>query len=164
MVCGWRARFFGKKTHMGDLVGKKAAASIIMADVETTYEKAKARGGKWFELAERMISGPLKLKEALATQLHEAETAVRPLRPKPGGRSLETRRLSPQDPVSACGNRVLCTRGPITPRWIRAPRSSPRDPAWGSRRPGSESPPSHCWNGHSRSRSDVPAMGSLPSG
>jgi hypothetical protein len=36
---------------MGDLVAKKAAAGTIMADVETTYENAKARGGRWFELA-----------------------------------------------------------------------------------------------------------------
>jgi hypothetical protein len=64
---------------MGDTVGKKAAASIIMADVETTYERAKARGGKWFELAERMIGGPIKLKEALAAQLHDAEVELRPL-------------------------------------------------------------------------------------
>lgn len=64
---------------MGDLVGRKAAAGTIMADVEATYEKAKARGGRWLELAERMIGGPLSLKEALATQLHEAEAEVRPL-------------------------------------------------------------------------------------
>jgi hypothetical protein len=64
---------------MGDVVGKKAAAETIMADVETTYEKAKARGGKWFELAERMIGGPMMLKATLATQLREAEAEVRPL-------------------------------------------------------------------------------------
>lgn len=64
---------------MGDVVGRKAAAGTIMADVETTYEKAKARGGRWFELADRMIGGPLKLKETLAVQLREAEAEVRPL-------------------------------------------------------------------------------------
>jgi hypothetical protein len=50
-----------------------------MADVETTYEKSKPRGGKWFELAERMLGGPLKLKETLAAQLRDAEAEVRPL-------------------------------------------------------------------------------------
>jgi hypothetical protein len=64
---------------MGDMVGRKAAAAIIMADVETTYEKAKARGGKWFELAERMLGGPTKMKAALAAQLREAEAELRPL-------------------------------------------------------------------------------------
>lgn len=64
---------------MGDLIGKTAAASTIMTDVEATYAKAKARGGKWLELAERMLGGPLKLKEALAAQLRVTEAEVRGL-------------------------------------------------------------------------------------
>ncbi len=46
-------RFFRKEIRMGDLVNKKAAAGTIMSGVEATYEKAKALGGRWFELAER---------------------------------------------------------------------------------------------------------------
>lgn len=64
---------------MPDLIGKTAAASEIMADVGTTYEKAKARGGVWFALAEKMLGGPLKLRDTLANQIRDVKAELRPL-------------------------------------------------------------------------------------
>lgn len=64
---------------MGDLVPKSAAADTIMADVETTHTRAKARGGKWAELAERMLANAIKLKSTIAGERQKAETELRAL-------------------------------------------------------------------------------------
>jgi hypothetical protein len=66
--------------RLGDMVGKTAAAGTITADLDATYEKAKARGAKWFELAERMIGGPIKMKETIAERLRAAQAELRPIR------------------------------------------------------------------------------------
>jgi hypothetical protein len=44
---------------MGDVVTKKAAAETIMGDVDTTLTRARARGGKWAELAEKLLANTL---------------------------------------------------------------------------------------------------------
>jgi hypothetical protein len=64
---------------MGDLVLKTAAAETIMGDVATTYSRAQARGGKWAELAEKMLGNQLKLAATLADQRRAADAELRPM-------------------------------------------------------------------------------------
>lgn len=62
---------------MGDLVPKSAAAATIMADVETTLSRARARRGKWGELAEKMLGNAVKLSAMSAAKRQKAESELR---------------------------------------------------------------------------------------
>lgn len=62
---------------MGDLVPKSAAAATIMADVETTLSRARARGGKWGELAEKMLGNAVRLSAMSAAERAKAESELR---------------------------------------------------------------------------------------
>ncbi len=64
---------------MGDLVSKSAAAETILSDVDTTHSRAKARGGKWAELSERMLANALKLASTVASERQKAEGELRAL-------------------------------------------------------------------------------------
>lgn len=64
---------------MGDLVSKKAAATTIMEDVQTTQMRAKARGGKWAELADKMLLTAIKLSGTVAAERQKAEAELREL-------------------------------------------------------------------------------------
>jgi hypothetical protein len=64
---------------MGDVVLKTAAAETIMGDVATTHSRALARGGKWAELAERMLGNQLALAATLAEQRRSADAELRPM-------------------------------------------------------------------------------------
>jgi len=63
---------------MGDVVLKTAATETILGDVETTYSRAGARGGKWAELAEKALGNPVKLRATLAEQQRAADAELRP--------------------------------------------------------------------------------------
>lgn len=64
---------------MGDLVPKTAAAETILGDVATTHERAAARGGKWAELAERMLGAPLSMAATLDEHRRASYAELKPL-------------------------------------------------------------------------------------
>jgi hypothetical protein len=64
---------------MGDVVPKSAAAETIMADVVTTQSRAKARGGKWAELADKMLLNAIVLNATVTAERQKAETELRAL-------------------------------------------------------------------------------------
>jgi hypothetical protein len=64
---------------MGDVVAKKAAAETIMGDVDTTLTRARARGGKWAELAEKMLANAIKLHGLAWDEREKAEVELRTL-------------------------------------------------------------------------------------
>jgi hypothetical protein len=65
---------------MGEVIGSKAAADDIFADIETTFARAAARGGKWKEIAELRLSAVRGVVAALQARLGAAETEFLPLK------------------------------------------------------------------------------------
>jgi hypothetical protein len=64
---------------MGEVISKNAAVDDIMADVAMTYARAKARGGKWLEHADRMLGNSLNLAESLVGRRRAALDEMLPL-------------------------------------------------------------------------------------
>jgi hypothetical protein len=64
---------------MGEVISKNAASDEILTDVATTYARAQARGGKWIELANKLIVNALKLQETLESKRRGTEEELRPL-------------------------------------------------------------------------------------
>jgi hypothetical protein len=64
---------------MGDLVTKKAAAETIMGDVDTTLTRARARGGKWGELAEKHLPNAVRLHGLAGAEREKAQGELRAL-------------------------------------------------------------------------------------
>jgi hypothetical protein len=64
---------------MGDVVAKNAAAETIMGDVNTTLTRARARGGKWAELAEKLLANCIRLHGVAGAEREKAEGELRGL-------------------------------------------------------------------------------------
>jgi hypothetical protein len=64
---------------MGDVIPKTAAAETIMADVETTLSRATARGGKWADLANKMVRNAINLYITIGAERQKAEAELRSL-------------------------------------------------------------------------------------
>jgi hypothetical protein len=50
-----------------------------MSDVETTHARAKARGGKWADLADKMLFNAIKLNATVSAERQKAEVEIRDL-------------------------------------------------------------------------------------
>lgn len=61
------------------VVSKNAAAATIMMDVDTTLTRARARGGKWAELAERLLANAVRLYRLAGAEREKAEGELRAL-------------------------------------------------------------------------------------
>ncbi|TKD12376.1 hypothetical protein [Polyangium fumosum] len=65
---------------MGEIIRKNAAVDDILADAHTTLTQARARGGRWHELAEARLGAALILYAGVEAQRKAAETTLAPLR------------------------------------------------------------------------------------
>jgi hypothetical protein len=64
---------------MGQVIRRDAAAEDILADAQTTFTTAKARGGRWHELAEQRLGASTALYASVKAQLEAAQQALAPL-------------------------------------------------------------------------------------
>jgi hypothetical protein len=64
---------------MGEVVRKKAAVDVILADVRTTVTRATARGGDWQADAEARLGSIVTLADAADARVQEAEAAAAPV-------------------------------------------------------------------------------------
>jgi len=64
---------------MGQVINSSAAADDIIADVQTTYARAEARGGLWKEQAEQRLTDILAVIASLKSRLATIETQLVPL-------------------------------------------------------------------------------------
>lgn len=64
---------------MGEVIRKDASANDIVSDVQTTFEKANARGGAWKELAEQRLGPVITLYQGVEAQLVQARQEAAPL-------------------------------------------------------------------------------------
>ncbi|MDI1442975.1 hypothetical protein [Polyangium sp. 6x1] len=65
---------------MGEIIRKNAAAGDIITDAQTTLTQARARGGRWHELAEGRLGSALALHASVEAQRNAAEETLAPLR------------------------------------------------------------------------------------
>jgi hypothetical protein len=64
---------------MGEVIRKDAAAVDILGDAEKALLNAKARGGRWAELAEQRLGSPIALYASVKVQLETAQGVLAPL-------------------------------------------------------------------------------------
>lgn len=64
---------------MGTVITANASSDAIMGDVTITLDRAKARGGKWYELAQKMLANSINLAGATEEQRRTAAEELRPL-------------------------------------------------------------------------------------
>jgi len=64
---------------MGQVINSSAAAEDIIADVQTTYARAKARGGLWQTQAEQRLTDILAVIASLESRLDATEAQLVPL-------------------------------------------------------------------------------------
>lgn len=67
---------------MGEIIRKDAAADDILGDARDTFTNAKARGGRWQELAEQRLGPSLALVHNVETKLKIAKEELGPLAAK----------------------------------------------------------------------------------
>ncbi|UQA56443.1 hypothetical protein [Polyangium aurulentum] len=64
---------------MGEMIRRDGAAGDILADADRTLLNAKARGGRWAELAEQRLEAAIALSASVKIQLETAQGALLPL-------------------------------------------------------------------------------------
>jgi len=64
---------------MGRVISRTAAADDIYADIETTHENARARGGKWQQLEEEKLGNTIELIGLVRSRTKAAADELTPL-------------------------------------------------------------------------------------